>query len=42
MANEPMADRAYGELRDRIVSLQIAPGAPINEDVLGRGRRRSP
>lgn len=31
-----MADRAYGELRDRIVSLRIPPGAPINEDALGR------
>jgi DNA-binding GntR family transcriptional regulator len=30
-----MADRAYAELRDRIVSLVIAPGAPINEDALG-------
>jgi DNA-binding GntR family transcriptional regulator len=32
---ELMADRAYAELRDRIVSLVIAPGAPINEDALG-------
>jgi DNA-binding GntR family transcriptional regulator len=32
---ELMADRAYAELRDRIVSLAIAPGAPINEDALG-------
>jgi DNA-binding GntR family transcriptional regulator len=30
-----MADRAYAELRDRIVTLQIPPGAPINEDVFG-------
>ncbi len=30
-----MADRAYAELRDRIVTLRIAPGAPIDEDVLG-------
>jgi DNA-binding GntR family transcriptional regulator len=30
-----MADRAYAELRDRIISLRIAPGAPINEDALG-------
>jgi DNA-binding GntR family transcriptional regulator len=30
-----MADRAYGELRDRIISLRIPPGAPINEDALG-------
>ncbi len=35
-AGEPMADRAYAELRDRLVSLQIPPGAPINEDALGR------
>ncbi|MEA2226461.1 MAG: hypothetical protein QOF04_91, partial [Solirubrobacteraceae bacterium] len=33
---ELMADRAYAALRDRIVSLRIAPGAPINEDALGR------
>src|SRR3954464_11160818 len=33
---ELLADRAYTELRDRIVSLRIAPGAPINEDALGR------
>jgi DNA-binding GntR family transcriptional regulator len=32
---ELMADRAYSELRDRIISLRIAPGAPINEDELG-------
>jgi DNA-binding GntR family transcriptional regulator len=32
---ELLADRAYTELRDRIVSLQIAPGAPIDEDGLG-------
>src|SRR4051812_48051560 len=31
-----MADRAYAALRDRIVSLRIPPGAPINEDALGR------
>jgi len=31
-----MADRAYSQLRDRIVTLAIAPGAPINEDALGR------
>ena len=44
MANEPvmqrgsrelLADRAYSELRDRIVTLRIAPGAPIDEDALG-------
>ena len=32
---ELLADRAYSELRDRIVTLRIAPGAPINEDQLG-------
>jgi DNA-binding GntR family transcriptional regulator len=30
-----MADRAYAELRDRIVTLRIPPGAPIDEDLLG-------
>jgi DNA-binding GntR family transcriptional regulator len=35
-ARELLADRAYGELRDRIVTLRIAPGAPIDEDALGR------
>jgi len=35
-AGELLADRAYAELRDRIVTLVIAPGAPINEDALGR------
>ncbi|MGH2866195.1 MAG: GntR family transcriptional regulator [Solirubrobacteraceae bacterium] len=30
-----LADRAYAELRDRIVSLSIAPGEPIDEDALG-------
>jgi DNA-binding GntR family transcriptional regulator len=34
--SELLADRAYAALRDRIVSLRIAPGAPINEDALGR------
>ena len=33
---ELMAERAYSHLRDRIVTLRIAPGAPINEDALGR------
>ena len=33
---ELLADRAYSELRDRIVTLRIAPGAPIDEDALGR------
>src|SRR4051795_3423161 len=32
---ELMADRAYSQLRDRIISLAIPPGAPINEDELG-------
>jgi DNA-binding GntR family transcriptional regulator len=35
-SNELLADRAYAALRDRIVALHIAPGAPINEDALGR------
>lgn len=34
-----MADRAYTELRDRIVTLRIPPGAPINEDGLCRELR---
>ena len=34
--SELLADRAYVELRDRIVTLAIPPGAPINEDALGR------
>jgi len=33
---ELLADRAYAELRDRIVTLAIPPGAPINEDALAR------
>jgi DNA-binding GntR family transcriptional regulator len=32
---ELLADRAYNDLRDRIVTLRIAPGAPIDEDGLG-------
>src|SRR5579871_11176 len=35
-ARELLADRAYDELRDRIVTLKIAPGAPIDEDRFGR------
>ncbi|HLY50080.1 MAG TPA: GntR family transcriptional regulator [Solirubrobacteraceae bacterium] len=31
-----LADRAYVELRDRIVTLRVPPGAPIDDDVLGR------
>src|SRR5436309_2745347 len=43
-ARELLADRAYDELRDRIVTLQIAPGAPIDEDLLGEelGMGRTP
>lgn len=33
---ELLADRAYVELRDRIVTLRIAPGAPIDEDSVGQ------
>ena len=33
---ELLADRAYMELRDRIVTLGIPPGAPIDEDLLGQ------
>jgi DNA-binding GntR family transcriptional regulator len=33
---ELMADRAYVEMRDRIVTLRIPPGSPIDEDALGR------
>src|ERR1700741_1517459 len=36
--SELLADRAYAALRDRIVALRIAPGAPINEDALRRER----
>jgi DNA-binding GntR family transcriptional regulator len=32
---ELLADRAYAELRDRIVTLRIAPGEPIDEDLIG-------
>jgi DNA-binding GntR family transcriptional regulator len=35
-AGELLADRAYVALRDRIVTLAIPPGAPINEESLGR------
>jgi DNA-binding GntR family transcriptional regulator len=34
-ARQLLADRAYEELRDRIITLEIAPGAPIDEDRLG-------
>jgi DNA-binding GntR family transcriptional regulator len=41
---EPLAERAYAELRDRLVTLRIAPGARIDEDALGRelGLGRTP
>lgn len=29
-----LADQAYGSLRDRLVTLDIAPGAPINDEAL--------
>jgi DNA-binding GntR family transcriptional regulator len=35
-AGELLADRAYVELRDQIVTLALAPGAPLNEEALGR------
>jgi DNA-binding GntR family transcriptional regulator len=35
-AGELLADRAYVELRDQIVTLAIPPGAPINEEQIGR------
>src|SRR5690349_10972606 len=38
-SGELLADRAYAALRDRIVTLAIPPGAPINEDALGRTLR---
>src|SRR5438270_5623692 len=34
-SRELLADRAYAELRDRLVTLRIPPGAPIDEDLLG-------
>jgi DNA-binding GntR family transcriptional regulator len=41
---ELLADRAYAELRDRIVTLRIPPGSPIDEDLLGEelGMGRTP
>ena len=33
---ELLADRAYEQLRDRIVTLRISPGAPIDEDAIGQ------
>jgi DNA-binding GntR family transcriptional regulator len=43
-ARELLADRAYDRLRDRIVTLKIAPGAPIDEDEIGEelGMGRTP
>ena len=40
----PLADRAYDGLRDRIVTLALPPGGPINEDALRRelGLGRTP
>jgi DNA-binding GntR family transcriptional regulator len=32
---ESLADRAYREIRDMVVMLDIRPGSPINEDQLG-------
>jgi DNA-binding GntR family transcriptional regulator len=32
---ELLADQAYVALRDRIVTLEVPPGAPIDEDLLG-------
>ncbi|MDA8069317.1 MAG: GntR family transcriptional regulator [Actinomycetota bacterium] len=39
-----LADRAYEELRDRLVTLRIRPGEPIDEEQLGRelGMGRTP
>jgi len=31
-----LSDRAYAALRDGLISLQVAPGAPIDEDALTR------
>jgi DNA-binding GntR family transcriptional regulator len=43
-AGELLADRAYVELRDQIVTLAIPPGAPLHEESLGRelGLGRTP
>lgn len=35
-AGELLADRAYVELRDQILTLALPPGSPINEERLGR------
>src|SRR5919201_7016090 len=31
-----LSDRAYAALRDRLISLELQPGAPIDEDALTR------
>jgi DNA-binding GntR family transcriptional regulator len=36
LPSELLSDRAYAALRDRLVSLEIAPGAPIDEEALIR------
>ncbi|HWD65709.1 MAG TPA: GntR family transcriptional regulator [Solirubrobacteraceae bacterium] len=43
-SRELLADRAYDELRDRLVTLRIPPGAPIDEDKIGAelGMGRTP
>lgn len=43
-SRELLADRAYVELRDRLVTLRIAPGSPIDEDQIGAelGMGRTP
>ena len=33
---QSLAERAYADLRDRIVSLTLSPGTPLNEDALMR------
>lgn len=36
-AAEPtLAERAYSDIRDRLVMLEIPPGAPVNEDLLAQ------
>jgi DNA-binding GntR family transcriptional regulator len=34
LPTELLSDRAYAALRDRLVSLEIPPGAPIDEEAL--------
>src|SRR5438270_3954541 len=34
LPSERLSDRAYAALRDRLVALQIPPGAPIDEETL--------